>query len=229
MDMNLEFFHFLLRWLHTFSSIIWIGLLYYINFVQGGFMNEIEAPVKTVAQAKLFPKVMWWFRYGALWTFIFGLLLLTFRMHQWGISGTSYWVNILSGSLMATLMAYNVWFVIWPNQKVIISSAEGVAKGQPAIAGVADRAARGMVASRTNVLFSIPMLFFMSGASHWQYAVNPAMVWPYFIALILVCGGIEFNALKGKVGPLATVKGVLNYGFGFLAILFLVISFLVRG
>lgn len=214
MENPMEFGHFILRYLHTFFGVVWIGHLYYINFVQGGFMNEIDAPFKTAAQAKLFPRVMWWFRYGALWTFIIGLALLMWEAHkQKGIEANSYWTNILTGALFGTIMAYNVWMVIWPRQKKIIANAINVAAGKPPEAGLADLAARGLVASRTNVFLSIPMLWFMLGARHWQYGVNPDRVMIYWVVIAIITIAIEANALKGKTGPLTTVKGVITAGF----------------
>src|ERR1700722_13378052 len=84
-----------LRWLHFFFGVIWIGLLYYFNFVQGAFFNEIEAPVKSTAIQKLVPRALWWFRWGAAWTFFTGLVYLAIRGHQVGADGlmSSYWMN----------------------------------------------------------------------------------------------------------------------------------------
>jgi uncharacterized membrane protein len=220
-------FDFVLRWLHTFAGIIWIGHLYYINFVQGAFMNEIDPPVKTVAQLKLFPKVLWWFRYGALWTFLIGSLILILKFNQIGFDSSSYWTNILTGSLLGTLMFLNVWLIIWPNQKQVIANAERVSKGEAALPGIADRAARALVASRTNVMFSIPMLFFMI-AAEWGYAPKESMV-PYWVVLFILIGALEFNAIKGKVGPLATVKGALAAGFGLLAVVLGLVVVLAQG
>jgi len=230
--LNTEGLHFILRWLHTFAGIVWIGHLYYINFVQGGFMNEADATVKSFAQRKLFPKVLWWFRYGALWTFIFGVLLLLIRYVQQAeaFQLSSYWVNISIGAIMATIMAANVWFVIWPAQKLVIASAEQVASGGQAIAEAPARAAQAMVASRTNVMLSVPMLFFMFAAGHWQYGADLATTGTYvfFVVAALILMAIEFNALKGKLGPIATVKGVLSCAFGLWALFVLLIVVLVR-
>lgn len=222
--------HFLFRWLHTFAGIVWIGHLYYLNFCQGGFMNEIDAPMKSAMQRKMFPKVLWWFRYGALWTFVFGVILLAIRGHEQreALMMTSYWVNILTGAAMATIMAANVWFVIWPAQKLVIQSAEQVAGGGQAIAEAAARAARATVASRTNVLLSVPMLFFMGAASHWAYGGGALDTTTYWIVAMLLLVGIEINALKGKTGPMTTVKGVLTWSFVLLFVYVLLITFLVK-
>lgn len=230
---DMQGFHFLFRALHTFAGIVWIGHLYYLNFCQGGFMAEVEAPMKSAMQRKMFPKVLWWFRYGALWTFVFGLILLAIRGHQEGagIMMNSYWVNILTGAAMATIMAANVWFVIWPAQKLVIASAEQVAGGGQAIAEAAPRAAQAGVASRTNVLLSIPMIFFMGAASHWSYGggdLNSSSTTIYWIVMLVLLAAIEWNAIKGKTGPMTTVKGVLTSGLVLLLVFILLISFLVQ-
>ncbi|MCM2281982.1 MAG: urate hydroxylase PuuD [Bdellovibrionaceae bacterium] len=227
---DMQGMHFIFRMLHTFAGLIWIGHLYYLNFCQGGFMAEADAPMKSMMQRKMFPRVLWWFRYGALWTFIIGLVLLSMRGHQEGagLMMNSYWVNILTGALMATIMAGNVWFVIWPAQKLVIASAEQVATGGQAIAEAAPRAAQATVASRTNVLLSIPMLFFMNAASHWSYGGGQLSTSLYWIITFIVLGAIEFNALKGKTGPMTTVKGVLTSGFVLLAVFILLIALLVK-
>lgn len=226
--MDREFLEFVIRYLHVFAGLIWIGFLYYINFAQGAFLNEIDAPNKTVVQMKLFPRVMWWFRYAALWTFLIGLYLLAIYGKEMKFTATSYWVNILTGSLFGTLMAANVWFLIWPRQKLIIANATGVSKGDAPIAGIADQAVRATVASRTNVMFSISMLFFMLAGRHWSYEVRADMVVVYAILLLIIAGALEFNAIWGKLGPLTTVRGVLTAGFCLLAAIVLTIVMVVK-
>ena len=117
-------------------------------------------------------------------------------------------------------MASNVWFVIWPAQKVVIQSATQVAKGGQAIAEAAARGAKAALASRTNTLFSIPMLFFMGAASHLQYQVTSSS--NYLVAALVLSLALEVNALKGKMGPMATVKGVIVSGFVLTAIFVLI-------
>lgn len=214
---------FFLRFLHIFFGIIWIGLLYYFNFVQGAFFNEVDAVVKSTATQKLVPRALWWFRWGAFWTFIMGLAILTIRGHQAGADGmmSSYWMNILTGALMGTIMAANVWFVIWPNQKVVIQNAVQTASGGAAIPNAAACGARALVASRTNTLFSIPMLFYMASARHLIYGVSAeSKIGLYWLLVFVVVGGIEVNALIGKTGPITTVKGVITSGFVLTAIFY---------
>lgn len=213
--------HFLLRWLHLFFGIVWIGLLYYFNFVQGAFMAETtEATAKSQVLQKLLPRAMWWFRWGAMWTFVTGFLMIMIRSHvDMSASGaavfsTPYWINILTGGLLATLMFLNVWLIIWPKQKVVIANAQATAGGAAANPAAAPSAARALVASRTNTLFSIPMMFFMVGANHLGYAVNEGSnVMLYWIVALVMIGAIEANAIFGKTGPITTIKGVVTSGF----------------
>src|SRR5689334_18325341 len=153
---------FLLRWVHFLAGVTWIGLLYYFNFVQGPFFAETDAATKSNAIQKLVPRALWWFRYGALFTVITGLVIIGARsMASPGIMHTSWGVSITLAMVMGLIMASNVWFVIWPAQQGVIASATQAAKGGQAIPEAAARGARAGVASRTNTLLSIPLLFFM--------------------------------------------------------------------
>ncbi|MBX3021833.1 MAG: urate hydroxylase PuuD [Bdellovibrionales bacterium] len=213
--------HFVMRWLHLFFGVIWIGLLYYFNFVQGAFMAETDAGAKSQVTQKLVPRALWWFRYGALYTFLTGVVMLMIRGHLDAKSGggaavftSYYWINILSGGLLATLMFLNVWGIIWRKQKIVIANAVAVAGGGAPNPAAATAAAAAGLASRTNVLFSIPMLFFMLGSNHLGFAVtetsNVSLYWTLFI---LIVAAIQGNAMYGKMGPLTTIKGVVTCGF----------------
>jgi uncharacterized membrane protein len=215
-------FQMVLRWAHFVFGVIWIGHLYYFNFTQGPFMAETDASTKSGVTQKLLPRALWWFRWGAMYTFVTGWLYLG---HRWGEMGaaflqTSYGTSILTGAILGSLMWFNVWFIIWPNQKVVIANAENVAKGQPANPAAAASAGAALLASRTNSLFSMPMLFFMGSASHLPMNVDAANVGTYFIALAVVLGLLEFNAVKGKTGPMTTVKGVIHMGVAFTFVLY---------
>lgn len=221
-------FLFVLRWIHFLAGVAWIGHLYYFNFVQGEFFKEIDANVKNVAIQKLVPKALWWFRWGAMFTFLSGLLLVIGTLHT-GVPLNSAWgVLILIGGGLGTLMWANVWFVIWPAQKVVIASADQVLKGGQPIADAAARGARALVASRTNVLFSIPMLFFMGAARHLILArdftqVNLVPLASVIAAILII---LEINALKGKTGPMTTVKGVIHCGVLLTAVLYVLVEVL---
>ena len=220
---------FFLRWLHIFFGIVWIGHLYYFNFVQGAFFNETDAATKSNAIQKLVPRALWWFRWGAMFTLVTGLIILTGMYHQNpNTFVTARGVLILVGVLFALLMWTNVWFVIWPAQKVVIASAVGVAQGKPADPSAAARGARALVASRTNVLFSFPMLFFMAASSHLPLAVTTESFMPLFVFVLLVAGLLELNAVKGKVGPMATVKGVIHCGVALAVVMYLAVEFLTK-
>jgi hypothetical protein len=162
----------LARWGHYLAGVTWVGLLYYFNFVQVPSFAGFDAGARTEAVSKLVPRALWWFRWGAVMTLLFGLSILYFIDAGAGdraISSGEYWkspsgVSISTGILLALVMFLNVWLVIWPNQKIVIANAQGnpIAGTDPAAAG-----RKGLLASRTNALFSIPMLFFMGATSHF--------------------------------------------------------------
>ena len=207
----------LLRWIHFLSGITWIGLLYYFNFVQVPFFAETEAPVRVGAQQRLLPRALWWFRWGAMITFLAGwIYFLDYWLRLLATPGA--WV-ILLGGILGTVMWANVWFVIWPKNKIVIQNALDTGAGRPANPAAAPAGARGGLASRTNVVLSIPMLLFMGAASHATTVLpkprNGAIFW--IVALIIIAL-VEANALYGTPGqgaakPLATVKGTLWAGF----------------
>lgn len=229
--LSMDGFFFVLRWLHFFFGVIWIGHLYYFNFVQGAFFAETDAATKSNAIQKLVPRALWWFRWGAMFTMITGLAYLMVRGHRDGfaIFSTSWGVSILLGATLGLLMWFNVWFVIWPAQKVVIQSATQTASGGAAIPTAAARGARAAVASRTNTLFSIPMLFFMGAASHLPFAVSETADFALLAGVLaLIAGVIELNALKGKTGPMTTVKGVIHSGFALTVFLYVVVELLTK-
>ncbi len=206
---------FILRYFHTFAALIWIGLLYYFNFVQGAFFAETDAATKSGATQKLVPRALWWFRWGAFWTMAFGLLLIGLKCHMIGNELANSWgINIMTGAAMGLIMGANVWFVIWPNQKIVIQNAVDTAGGKPANPAAAAAGAKAGLASRTNVLFSIPMLFFMGAASHWNYGVTDnSKIMIYSVIATIIIVAIEANGLKGKQGVMTTIKGVITCGF----------------
>ncbi len=219
---------FLLRWMHVFFGIVWIGHLYYFNFVQGAFFAETDAATKNNAITKLVPRALWWFRYGALFTFLTGVGLITGRMHQGFNFASSWGVNILTSMSMATIMFLNVWLIIWPNQKIVIASATQVLGGGQALPEAPGAAAKAGLASRTNVFFSLAMLFFMVGARNLNITTSETS---NFVALAVVFGiiiiGIELNALKGKMGPLTTVKGVIHCGVALAVVMYVIAEVLL--
>ena len=219
--------HFILKWLHLFFGILWIGHLYYFNMTQGSFMAQTDAPSKSQVQQKLLPIALWWFRWGAMCTFVTGLLMLHTASYT-GFSIMGDWgVKILTGALFATLMWFNVWFVIWPAQKVVIKNAEDVAKGSAANPLAPAAAARALLVSRTNTLLSVPMLFFMAAAPHLPIEVDMSKAWMWWVFILFGVGAIQFNAIKGKLGPMTTVKGVVTCSFILTAIVYFAMELIV--
>lgn len=219
--------HFLSKWLHVFFGIIWIGHLYYFNYTQGAFMAQADAPTKSNVTQKLVPIALWWFRWGAMWTFVTGLIML----HTAGYIGFSlqgdWGVKILTGATLGTLMWFNVWFIIWPNQKIVIQSATQAANGGQALPQAAASAAKALLASRTNTLFSIPMLFYMLAAAHLPIQMDMSNQMKFYIAFLILAAGLEINAIKGKLGPLATVKGVITSGFVLTAVIYFMMELIL--
>lgn len=147
----------LMRWLHVVSGVLWIGLLWYLNFVQVPTMPSIQPVESRTAITKFIaPQVLLFFRYAALATVITGLLLAL--MQRYLLSALTLqpgFIMIGIGMWMALVMAFNVWFIIWPNQKKILGLVEATAEEKAAAAKPA------LYASRFNTMFSIGMLYCM--------------------------------------------------------------------
>ena len=231
---------FLLRWFHFLAGITWIGLLYYFNFVQTPFFATADAPVRTgMIAGSLVGRALWWFRWGAMLTFITGwLIILHVMFAQYGgfreFFASSYGWKIFFGGMLGSLMWFNVWFVIWPAQQVIIASATQVSKGGQAIPEAAARGQRAGFASRTNTLLSIPMLFFMGAAKHLTMAEPTSRGGKIgsLILLLVVMAAAEYNAMVGTTGAgkkmLSTLSGTFWGGFILTAILYFGLAILLR-
>ncbi|MDX8390370.1 MAG: urate hydroxylase PuuD [Mariprofundaceae bacterium] len=148
----------LARYAHILAGITWIGLLYYFNFVQVPSMGGLSAETKAdiFKECSIVRRALWWFRWGAMFTLIFGLVLYM----ELAKNGGAGW-DIRIGALFGVIMWFNVWFIIWPAQKKVIGIEEASAD-EKAAAGK-----RALIASRTNTLLSIPMLFFMVSSAHF--------------------------------------------------------------
>jgi uncharacterized membrane protein len=232
----MEVAHFFLRWIHFLAGITWIGILYYFNFVQTPFFAETEAPVRTGAIQKLVPRALWWFRWAAMITFLAGILMYLMRLGEMGAGlffSSSYGVTITLGGLIGTIMFLNVWLVIWPNQQIVIASANQAAQGGQALPAAAGAGRRAALTSRTNTVFSIPMLFFMGAASHYTSLVGaPRADAAFWILSLIVIGAVEYNALVGTQGttkkPLDSVSGALWAGFILTAVFYVLVLALMR-
>ena len=146
----------LVKWIHVWFGILWIGLLYYFNFVQIPSMPKIPDEQKPAIGKVIAPTALYYFRYAALGTVVFGLLTayLNDYLHQ-AMSFQDGWRTIGIGMWLALIMAANVWFLIWPNQKRALGIVEADADTKKKSARIA------MLVSRTNTMLSIPMLYCM--------------------------------------------------------------------
>jgi len=223
----MEYVEFMFRWFHYLAGVTWIGVLYYFNFIQTPFFGtELGGTAKSAMTRGLVPNALWWFRWGAMVTFLTGWTMVLMKLSMGFSLGDGYMTRILTGGMMGTFMWANVWFVIWPAQQVVIANAEQVAAGGEPIPGAADRGAKAGMASRTNTLFSIPMLFFMGSASSLQSignGDNDVLYWLLAGGLIVL---VEINALIGPGAatqkPLTSVTGTIHGGLGLTALLWFI-------
>jgi uncharacterized membrane protein len=227
-------------WFHVLAGITWIGLLYYFNVVQTPALAKFEGGPRTEVQRKLLPLALLWFRMAAAVTFLTGLIVLGLSK-DFESGGAKTWVGltISAGMFIAIVMLLNVWLVIWPNQKIVIANAEGVAAGKDPDPAAAPAARRAAVASRTNTLFSIPVIWFMVSTANYATTLNQSgtgsrIVW--YIAVLLLTAVFEANALGffGGVGPspirkyLDDVKITIAVGTG-LWLVFLILTLILQG
>lgn len=188
------------RAFHILFGIAWIGLLYYFNFVQTEYVKVAEPDAKADVMKKLAPNALWWFRWAALFTFLTGVILI---YQIWARIGT----EIILGATMGTLMMLNVWGIIWRNQKIVL----GMKEGDAAIA-----AAKAGLASRTNTLFSVPMLMYMVYSAHapGSYLVLDDWNMTSLLIGLVIIFTIEANAIWGKMLPvIASVRSVITSSF----------------
>ncbi len=198
------------RSFHILFGIAWIGLLYYFNFVQTEYVKVADPDAKADVMKKLAPNALWWFRWAAFFTFLTGLILI----HQ---ITARIGTEIILGVTMGIIMMLNVWGIIWRNQKIVLGMKDG---------DVATAAAKAGLASRTNTLFSVPMLMYMVYSAH---APGSYLVLEDWSSLSLIIGlviifVIEANAIWGKMLPvIASVRAVITSSF-VLAIIFKLIT-----
>ncbi|MEM7096967.1 MAG: urate hydroxylase PuuD [Pseudomonadota bacterium] len=216
--MDMVAIDYLAKWGHFIFGIAWIGLLYYFNLVQTEYFKEADADARVDAFSKLVPRALWWFRWAAMGTFITGVVMLGYR-------GAASTADIIVGAVLGTLMFLNVWLIIWPNQRIVIASNQAIAGGgeaDPAAAGAAPKAA---LASRTNTLFSLPMLYFMGSSAHLPNGSIAANSTAIIISLVIIAA-LEGNAIFGKQGPMTTVRGVIICGLVLTLVLWALLAFL---
>ncbi len=153
---EMSWWTFFMRWLHVLSGVMWIGLLWYFNFVQTPSMPKIPDEHKPAISKVIAPEALFWFRWAALSTMVTGLLLAWMNGYLGSALSLTKGVHAIGlGMWMGLIMAFNVWAIIWPNQKKILGLVEASAEEKAAAAKKAG------MASRINTLLSIPMLFCM--------------------------------------------------------------------
>jgi len=163
---NYAWWTFLFRWLHVLSGVMWIGLLWYFNFVQIPNMPKIPDEQKPAIGKVIAPAALWWFRWGAMATIVTGLILATMNGYVMGaltlgaMGGGAKMLAIGIGMWLGIIMWFNVWFVIWPNQQKALGMVEADKDAKAAAARTA------MLFSRTNTMLSIPMLYAMVSAQN---------------------------------------------------------------
>ena len=164
-ELDMAFWTFFMRWLHVLSGVMWIGILWYFNFIQIPNMGNIPDDQKPAISKVIAPAALWWFRWGAMGTIVTGLILASMNEYivdalMLGASGVPKHTAIGIGMWLGIIMFINVWFIIWPNQKVALGIVDGSAD-EKAAAG-----RKAMLFSRTNTMISIPMLFAMVSAQN---------------------------------------------------------------
>lgn len=147
------------RWVHVMSGVLWVGLLYYFNFVQVPAMKDAQADGTAAGIAKhIAPRALFYFRWAAVATWVAGALMLGDRLDDAFLFKEKAYIPIGVGAWLGTIMAFNVWMVIWPNQKKVLGLV-------PATEGEMAKARRvAFLGSRINMVLSMPMLFFMTAS-----------------------------------------------------------------
>ena len=198
-------FSFLMRWIHVIAGIVWIGHLYFFNFVNVPLQGALDDAAKKAVNPKLMPRALWWFRWGAMITFLAGLVLFTTTyMYTPGqgfgansnftevitgnLTGRAVWV--LMGMLFGTIMWFNVWFVIWPAQKALLSGKVP----QDQIPNVRKRA---LLFSRINTYLSGPMLFGMLAPAHYGAVNGVTLLVAVLVGVAVIWASINSSSKVG--------------------------------
>lgn len=209
------------RWLHVLFGITWIGLLYYFNMVQVPAFAAYgdEARARNIAIDRVARRALWWFRWASLFTLGTGLLIIgatenymkDFMSPQNGFRA-GHNSAIFVGMLFGITMAANVWMVIWKNQKVVLANAANLIAGGEADPRAAGAGRAALLASRQNTVFSVSMLFFMVGATHFYSgafsATSSGQAWTFALISIALGALLELNCL-GIIGGKANTNKLL--------------------
>jgi len=230
---------------HVIVGIMWMGLLWFFNFVQTPAYAEMDPAARNNAFDKLTWRALWWFRWAAAATVAFGVLIVAVAPS--GTFGGDFWkstpgVTLLIGILFGLTMLYNVWMVIWPNQQIVIANARKVQAGGEADPNAPAAARAGAMASRQNTIFSLPLLVFMVGSSHFysagHFSFDPGggKWFVYFMFGIAILVILEANAL-GKISGRGNTglnliyeshKNAMYAGFVLIAAFYILAEILLR-
>ncbi len=235
------------RMSHVIVAVMWMGLLWYFNFVQTPAFAEMEAGSRNDALDKLTWRALWWFRWSAAATVLFGLLIIGIAPK--GTYGKDFWVHTAAGPTLAIgilfglAMFLNVWLVIWPAQQVVIANARTLKAGGEANPAAAAAGRAGAMASRQNTIFSLPLLVFMVGASHF-YNLGPSFAGTissskaivYLLIGVVVLIVLELNALgkisgRGNTGLnviYETHKNAMYTGFGLIIVFYVLAEIILK-
>ena len=215
------FLNFFMRYLHVLVGITWIGLLYYFNLVQVPALAAYgdEAKARSITLDKLARRALWWFRWAAIATLGTGILITgqptyydNFLNWEGANSLNAKNAAITVGMLYGITMAANVWMIIGKNQKVVLASAVTVLGGGSADPAAAGAGRKALLASRQNLVFSVPMLWFMVGTAHFYGEsfgnATSSSALTYVLIAVVIGALLQLNAL-GKLGGTAATNKLL--------------------
>ena len=197
--------HLIIRWLHVIAGITWIGHLYFFNFVNVPLQGALDDATKKAVNPQLMPRALWWFRWGAMITFLAGLTLfvLTYLYTPGvgfgptslltdaeGLTDRAKW--ILLGMLLGTIMWFNVWFIIWPIQKALLT-------GKVPADHVGSARTRALLTSRLNSFLSGPMLFGMLAPAHYGAMNGASLLMAVALGALAIWASIRASSKVGKL------------------------------
>ena len=197
--------HLIVRWLHVIAGITWIGHLYFFNFVNVPLQGALDDAAKKAVNPQLMPRALWWFRWGAMITFLAGLTLFTLTYLYTpgaGFGPTSLWADadgitdramwILFGMTLGTIMWFNVWFIIWPIQKRLLT-------GKVPAEQIPAARKRALLTSRLNTFLSGPMLFGMLAPAHYGTMSAGSFLMALALGVIAIWVSIRSSSKVGKL------------------------------
>jgi uncharacterized membrane protein len=236
---------------HVIVAIMWMGLLWFFNFVQTPAYAEMDPSARNAAFDKVTWRALWWFRWAAAATVAFGLLILGAGGFKSGDDfDKTFWLHstagptLLLGIVMGIVMFANVWSIIWPKQQIVIGNARNLLAGGEANPDAAAAARAGAMASRQNTIFSLPLLVFMVGATHFygkgptfaNLGLSTGKTMTYLIVGLIIIAVLELNAV-GKIsgrgsGGLNVIyethKNAMYTGFGLIVFFYIFAEILLR-